>query len=131
MKKNKGAGVSLGVNKYNAVATSRGRSKLEAAVYEILRWRELGGEITELKREQRIFLTDAQISWKPDFCYIEKATGQLEYAEAKGMEDARFRVIKKLYRVYGPAPLHIWMGDYRRPQIVETIIPKGKNEKLK
>lgn len=113
------------VNKYGAVRCGGFDSKLEAYVHQILLFREKAKEITEIKCQQTVRITKADIHWACDFSFIMRKTGELVYCEAKGVEDARFRIIKKLYRFYGKAPLELWVGDFRSPWLSETIIPKG------
>lgn len=97
-------------------------SKLEAAVYQILKLRELAGEIENLRCQETIYLTKAEIVYKPDFSFtIENMKW---YAEAKGLSTASFNIKKRLWEYYGPGPLEIYKGTYQRPFLVETIIPK-------
>lgn len=114
-------------HKYGAVRTADGfPSKLEKAVWEMLRIMQAANEIKDLKRYHTVVLSDAKVRWKCDFIFTNVKTGGQELAEAKGKEDARFRVVKKLYKEYGTMPLQIWKGNYRRPFLFETIKPKGR-----
>jgi len=100
------------------------RSQLERAVCDLVWIREQAGEIEHLKHEHRIALTLSKIAYIADFmvrCTSE--TKQEMFIEAKGFESARWPIIRKLWRFYGPGPLEIWKGDYRRPRLDETIIP--------
>lgn len=113
-------------HKYGAVRTADGfPSKLERAVFETLRILEAAKEIKDIKRQQTVVLTDAHIRCKIDFSFINLKTGELEYAEAKGVEGERWRIIEALYRVYGPAPLTVWKGSYTKPYEHERIVPRG------
>jgi hypothetical protein len=100
-------------------------SKLEAAVFDILRLREMAGEIEILQCQAQVLLTDAEIRCIPDFKCKHRASGEIFYVEAKGFESERWPIIKKLWKVYGPAPLTVYKGTYKNPQINETILPKG------
>ena len=115
-------------NKYGAVRTELDGvgvpSKLEAAVMGKYKLRQLAGEIRNLKHYETVELTDAKIKYKADGSYIDCATGEMNYIEAKGAEGERWRIIKKLWPYYGPGPLDIWKGSYRDPELVETI--KGR-----
>jgi len=103
--------------------TPRG-SKLERAVHGIMKLREKAGEIRDLKQQRRVDLGDG-IDWAVDFSFIDNKTGEKTWAEAKGLEDARYRICKKLWKSRGPGPLEIWKGHYRQPRLVEIVIPKG------
>jgi len=98
-------------------------SKLEAAVYAFLKLEEKQGRITKLECQPTVFLTDAEISYKPDFKFERE--GQVVFGEAKGTEGDRFRLIKKLWKWYGPAPLEIYKGTAKRIALAKTIIPMG------
>lgn len=63
------------------------------------------GLITDLVFQPRVLLTDAEISYHPDFAYHEK--GRPVYEETKGYETDRWRIIRKLWAHYGPAPLRV------------------------
>lgn len=102
-------------------------SKLEASVYQLLKYRKLAGEIRSIQVQDHVHLTAARIAYVPDF-RCEMADGSIEWTEAKGMEGPRWPTIKKLWRFYGPGPLHIWKGDYRRPRLAETIVPQGVSD---
>jgi hypothetical protein len=120
-----------GKTKYQSTRTELdGRSfasKLEAAVYQMLKLRERAGEIRVLQAQDHIYLTDARIEYVPDFKCEYVATGEVFWAEAKGYADPKWPIKKKLWRFYGPGPLELWTGNYRNPQLEETIIPKRGN----
>lgn len=98
-------------------------SKLEASVYSDLLNRAKTGEIEVLQLQPSVYLTEAKILYKPDFKALYKATGEIVYIEAKGIETAVWRIKKRLWKHYGPAPLEIYMGSHERPRLVETLIP--------
>lgn len=62
----------------------------------------------------------------PDFKCQEIGTGAIFWAEAKGYQDQKWPLKKKLWKFYGPGALEIWTGSYTRPVLTETIIPKGE-----
>ena len=83
-----------------------------------------------LERQSRVELTLAKIPCKIDFSYdvpSEMPDGILFtrcWAEAKGAETERWRIIKKLWRFYGPGELSIWVaGRNGEPYLQETIRP--------
>lgn len=113
-------------NKFNSKRTEiKGRSfssKLEAAVYMLLKEMESAGHIENLKCQVKIYLTDSEIGMIPDFSYEQN--GELIYCEAKGVETPEWQIKKKLWRCYGPGKLVIYKGGYKNPKISETIVPK-------
>ena len=96
-------------------------SKLEAAIFEQLSLLEKAGEIIDLSRQAGVDLTLAEIRWKIDFSYIDAHTNKRVFAEAKGVEDERYKIFKKLWPFYGFGDLQVWKGNYRCPKVVETI----------
>lgn len=105
-------------------------SKLEAAVFDILCLREKAGEIRNLRCQVHVYLTDARIGYIPDFGYEFVASGESGFTEAKGFEDAVWKIKKRLWRFYGPGPLEIYQGRATKPKLVETIYPV-QEEQLK
>lgn len=116
---------SKAFSKYRAKSVEGFPSKLEAAVYYLLQLREKMGEIKNIKRQQTVVLQagaqNVRITWRLDFSFEEKKTGQTVYAEAKGIETSDYRLKLKLWRANPPALLEIYKGDYRRPKLVERI----------
>lgn len=103
-------------------------SGLERAVYQQLELREKAGEISDLRCQVQVHLSEAAILLKPDFAFIDVATGEQHYAEAKGFETPQWRIKLKLWRVYGPGPLEIWKGTARQPVLDEVVKPSKKGE---
>lgn len=102
-------------------------SKLEASVYAILKAEMMMGLITTIQIQDHIYLSAARIVYIPDF-KLTRPDGSFFWAEAKGFANQLWPTKKKLWRVYGPGDLRIYMGDYRRPFLKETIIPEPKKE---
>lgn len=100
-------------------------SKLEAAVYGILKLFERAGEIRDIECQVQVELSAAKIVYKPDFRFLDVNSGRTEYAEAKGFETPEWRLKRRLWKAYGPGPLHVYMGSYANPKLTETIIPEG------
>jgi hypothetical protein len=100
-------------------------SRLEAAVYGILKLREKAGEIELLQCQDHLYLSAARIGYIPDFKCKDLKTGNPFWAEAKGFADSRWPTVKKLYKFYGPGPLQIYTGTWRNPVLSEVIVPKG------
>lgn len=108
-------------HKYGAQRTGNFSSKLESAVHDILVLRERAGEITDIKCQVQVELSAAKIIYKPDFSYVDIQTGVTRYAEAKGFVTPEFNLKKRLWKAYGPGPLEIYKGDYRRPSLAEIV----------
>ena len=109
------------MNKYNADNSNGFASKLEAEVYNILMFKQNTGLISNLRCQHSVELTRAKIGCKIDFSFEQN--GILCFAEAKGMETDRWRIIKKLWRFYGPGDLYMYTGHYRDPKLSEIIKP--------
>lgn len=106
-------------------------SKLEASVHQILLLMEKAGEISNLRHHPgTVFLSAARIRYQPDFTFMRVASGVQEWAEAKGFPGPRWPTQKKMWKHYGPGPLHIYMGSHASPRLVETITPKGGVDEL-
>jgi len=98
-------------------------SKGEAALYDVLKVLEKGGELTDIKCQDVVYLTDARIMYKPDFRVLDRKNNRLEWHEFKGFETSDWRIKRRLWKYYGPGPLHIWGGSHKNPTLRETVIP--------
>jgi hypothetical protein len=118
--------------KYGAKRTERAgysfASKLEAAVFDMLKLQEKAGEISSLQCQVQVRLTDAGIIYKPDFKFFDERLRCDVYAEAKGYETAEWRIKLRLWRSYGPGLLRIYKGSAARITLADEIVPRGKNE---
>lgn len=103
-------------------------SKLEAAVYQMLLAREQAGEIKIIQQQDHIYLTNARIHYIPDFKCEYTATGEFLWVEAKGYEDQKWPIKKKLWKHYGPGNLEIWKGTYSNPFLHEVVTPNSGAE---
>jgi hypothetical protein len=111
-------------NKFKAQRTNGFGSKMESAGYDLLKLREMAGEIEDIKCQQAVTLIEKNghsIKWKIDFSFVIKATKQLEYCEIKGIETADYRLKLKLYKMDPPAPLTIIKGSYKKLFIAERV----------
>jgi hypothetical protein len=112
-----------------ARATLRGESfpsKLEAAVFEILRLRVAAGQLDMLTRYDKVSFLDGFVSWSIDFWAIETKTSSPVWIEAKGYKCQKWRLFEKVWKDRGPGKLVLYMGDYRNPTEMPPIIPSGK-----
>jgi hypothetical protein len=97
-------------SKYNAHRTAGFASRLEAQRASELTILARAGHIYDLRTQPQVYLTDAGIGYRPDFSYIEidcNGQNRLIYEDTKGFETDRWRIIKKLWKVYGPGPLRV------------------------
>ncbi len=98
------------------------RSKLESSVCQIISLREEAGELKLIGAEVTVHLSDARIVYIPDFHCVKD--GQQIFIEAKGFQTPEWRIKRRLWLAYGPAPLEIWMGSHLNPKLSETLYPK-------
>lgn len=120
-------------NKFNAVKSSSDGysfgSKLERAVYEILKLQQAAGELKILKTQECIYLTDARILYKPDFTCEDSINGEVFWVEAKGLKTPVWAIKKRLWTAgYGPGKLIVYEGNHSRLFISETIISKNSSK---
>lgn len=101
-------------------------SKLEASVYSILKNRENLGEIKIVQVQDHIYLSDARITYVPDFKCLDVKSGDNFWVEAKGFQGPRWPTIKKMWKVFGPGKLEIYRGNYKRPFLDKIIVPEAK-----
>lgn len=98
-------------------------SQAERTVAAFLQLQERAGEIRNLEYQAEVRLTDAGIIYKPDFKFERKIhergsdrpnageVWKLRYGECKGMITPEWRIKRKLYAFYGPAPLEVYGVD--------------------
>ena len=122
----------VGKHKYNAKRIFREDrmwdSTGEWQRYCQLQLLERAGEIQDLECQPVFKLTRAQISYRADFCYIEKDKIIIE--DFKGVMTPRFNMICKLWRYYGPTLLRITGRRGKGFIVTKEIMPeiKGANK---
>jgi hypothetical protein len=82
---------------------------------------ERAGEISGLRFQVSVQLSEADIRYRADFAYLEN--GRLVYEDTKGMQTKRWRIIKKLWRKYGPALLRITVRGRYGIMVKDQIMP--------
>jgi hypothetical protein len=97
------------------------RSKLEASLCDWIAAKEQTREYRRLGTEVSVRLSAAGIRYVADFHVRDLVNMRDLFLEAKGMETERFRVIKQLWREYGPAPLLVFKGTASRFKLAYTI----------
>jgi Protein of unknown function (DUF1064) len=102
-------------------------SKLEAAVYQMLKLRMKAGEIASIQVQDHITICGPaghecprKVEYISDF-KCGQFDGTSFWVEAKGFENDRWPMKKTLWKHYGPGRLEIWKGTYRNPVLVETV----------
>lgn len=133
------AGITLpAVGKFGAEKCSGLESKLEAAVFGILKLRERAKEIRNIRIKRGVLLAvetvknqrtgkerKRDVRWKVDFSFERVSDGVRVWCEAKGVESDLYHRQLRLWRDgAGPGPLEIWKGSWQRPILVELVIPK-------
>lgn len=100
-------------------------SALEAAVSNILYYRERAGELTVVKRQQHIHYYSEGVKiceYWPDFT-VRLKNGEFMWVEAKGKENPDWVAKVNLWRAGGPGVLELWKGHWQRPGLADTIVP--------
>jgi len=97
-------------------------SKGEASCFAFLELLEKYGSIKDLKCQVAVYLTEARLYFVMDFYYFDVARDCLIFADYKGFETDRWRVLKKLWPFYGPAPLVVYKqsGSAKSKRIIIT-----------
>lgn len=95
-------------------------SKGEAGLFDLLKLMEKAGELSDIKTQDVVYLTEARIMYKPDFRVLTKA-GETEWHEYKGFETPEWRIKRRLWIAYGPGKLHVWKGSGKSLQVVEVL----------
>lgn len=119
-------------HKYKAKATTIAgysfQSKGEAKLFELLKLRELAGEISDIQVQDHVYLTRARILYIPDFKFFDHGLGDFSWAEFKGIELPQYRIKRRLWMHYGPGILTVWKENRQGLFVHETIKPKGKSD---
>lgn len=114
-----------GGSKYGAVRTEyNGRSyasKAEATRAQVLDYLKAAGEIREWTPQPRFQLGVPENVYVADFL-VTGADGSVWVEDVKGHETEKFRRDRRLWRAYGPHPLHVIRGGER-----EVIVPRGRS----
>ena len=106
------------------------RSKLESALCEMLRLRELAGEIRELTAEVRVLICGPEghecdhkrkIESIVDFRAIDVKTGEYIFFEAKGFLAPTWPIKRRLWMHNRSERLEIYKGRHPYPKLDEVI----------
>lgn len=110
--------------KYKAVRTNGFASKAEAEYYATkLRPLEKVARCISVEKQPRFNIGCPVSNYVADFKVKIHDTGEVYIVDVKGMETPKFKHDKKLWRSYGPHPLHIVKRVGKRWET--TVIPRG------
>lgn len=101
-------------------------SKLERARYHELLSLEKAGQIRELQCQVQVYLSDADILYKPDFKYFDVDLNDYAHEDVKGFETDVWRIKRRLWLAYGPTILRVMAGTTGNIRLKETLTPKKK-----
>jgi hypothetical protein len=87
-----------------------------------------GGELKDLKCQDRVKLTDAEIVYVADFTAWDVQLNQQVWYEAKGFQTPEWKIKLRLWRCYGPGILRIYMGSAKSFKMHEEVIPRTISE---
>jgi len=79
-------------------------SKLEAHYHAELLLQERAGLIKDVRQWPSVELLP-DIRYKPDFYFIDVKTGHEIWVDTKGVIGERYRLIRKIWRLFGPGTL--------------------------
>jgi hypothetical protein len=103
-------------------------STAEGDCYLMLKLLVQAGEYRDLQCHVLTKFPIAGLTHKTDFKVWDVKRDEPLWIEYKGMEDQRWRDIKKIWRHCGPGRLKVYKGYGLRMQLVEEIIPKDHME---
>lgn len=138
LKKRKGQGgrdLKQKKHKYNAepvtpvdgdktkFAGRRFDSKLERDTYGLLLLEERNGEINQIEQQFTVCLSQANISYRVDFRVFDVKLNEHVFVEAKGFVTEAWLLKVKLWHVYGPGRLRVYVAGKPWPYCSKEIIP--------
>jgi len=95
-------------------------SKAESHCFSFLQALEKAGEIRDIETQQTIPLV-AGIRLRVDYVFFDIKLNEQVFGEYKGFETPEWLLKKKLWKVFGPGRLRIFMGNWPRYKIEELI----------
>ena len=85
-------------------------------------------EVAEVQIKASVHLTRAKILYKPDYKVLGR-NGVEWFCEAKGFEDEKWRIKRRLWMHYGPGELRIYHRQGKKGIVLhEVIVPKGDGD---
>lgn len=116
-------------NKYGAERAESydGRSfhsKGERDCYQMLKLLVQAGEYRDLECQVSTELLPG-LKHRTDFKVWDLKREEPLWIEYKGMNDQRWRDIKKIWAVHGPGRLKVYTGYGLRMRLIDEIVPRG------
>lgn len=105
------------------------RSRLESSVCQLLQLRQKAGEIATIEVEKHMKVCGpighecshaTKVELVIDF-RLTRPDGTVFYAEAKGFEDPKYPLKRRLWIHNGIGELEIWKGRWSKPYLDEVI----------
>ena len=127
-RRNKSQDAKIGNTRKTCELGHSHRSKLEASVCQIIQLFQKSGETELLQIEDHVYLSKARIGYVVDFKCKQISTGDIYWIEAKGYPNDTWPIKKRLWKHYGPGPLHIYTGHHSNPKLDQIIIPEREEE---
>lgn len=94
-------------------------SKAEAEYAALLGLHEKMGIVSEIETQPKVYLSNAKILYKPDFCFLRN--GQKIYVDVKGHRTAVFNIKKRLWAAYTNDTLEIVKKQGGKFIVVEVV----------
>lgn len=119
-------------NSFHKFGMSANGSKLEKALGDYLNGLVMAGDLSDLKEQVRVRVCcrspdcrhDEKIEYIADFSAIETKSGERIYIEAKGFDEPKWRLKRRLWKHTGPGRLQVWKGSYKKFYLDEEITPR-------
>jgi hypothetical protein len=97
----------------------------ECEHYKVLELLELAHEVIVLALQEKIYLSDSKILYKPDFTVYDLKKNETFWIDYKGVSTASFQLKKRLWKSYGPGRLQIVEGPGLKYRVREEVISSG------
>lgn len=107
-------------NKRTSIGSRTYDSGAEARRGAMLQLMEKSGNISDLQFQVTFKLSEAEVTYRADYTYMEN--GRLVAEDMKGVRTERFRLIVKLWRVYGPCLLRVTSWKHNRLCVVQEVM---------
>lgn len=98
-------------------------SKGEAALFDLLKLREIAGEIREIKHQDSVFFGRERKKFVPDFKFFDIKSDTYRWAEFKGFEQADWPWKRVAWMLAGPGLLDVYKGSHTKIFLFETLVP--------
>lgn len=96
-------------------------SKGEAGLHQMLLLMEKAGEVSSIRVQDHVYLTDARILYIADFVVWDVKLSETVWIEYKGFETDVWRIKRRLWMHYGPGKLRVYKGQRGGITLKETL----------